>query len=445
MMTIRISKFILTALIIVFVFILACDKYNVVEPRFYSPGDLVDIPWYDSTYTAVKFELEVPDDANINGYVINASGQFISDRLELEETNGDSSVFVWNVWDEGSGGVNPDIYGLILEISIVDSDSNVVKEYQEQLWFDLKYFDKQEFGIETIGQFNSDFYLKGMAYNNNYCYIICFDNLQNNESNGIIVLNCTVNNNPVFENFIELLENPESIKISPSLNIAVVTTHNLWLIFDISIPGEIELIAQDSLDFVDYCFYNDKLYTLRGYEEYGIKTFDLSNPTSEIPVDSLAIPTEYVANLQIKNDRVYISGRYEFYSYDISDPDGIYFIYRYSSPFPICRFDIKDNVIYAVTNRNQVRLYDISDRGRIQYLKPLYYYSTNDVFFQSNYLVIIDRNSINIFDVHDAQNPLLVGRKESWSFKKAFVVEDSILFDLDFRNRLTLNRLTYVD
>jgi hypothetical protein len=60
-------------------------------------------------------------------------------------------------------------------------------------------------------------------------------------------------------------------------------------------------------------------------------------------------------------------------------------------------------------------------------------------------LAIIDRNLIYIFDVRDAQNPLLVGRKESWSFYKAYIVEDSVLFGLNLGNELTLHRLTDVD
>lgn len=368
-MTRQIIKIIIFMPFFLGIFIFSCDKYNVVEPRFFSPDDLVDIPWYDSTYSSVHLTLDIPENARTNQYIINSSGEFISQAV-YRIINADlTSTFIWPLIDLQEELVEEQIYGLIVVTSILDHNNNVAEEYMEQVWFDLDFIEKSNFGIEFQGQYQEVYTLKDFIYYNNCCYILCHHYQGDSYNNGVLVVDCSDKSNPIYSQFISINGTVELIKYSESNNLLGVLTNSLLILYEPSGLGTLDSVSQLSQDIEDFYFYNDKIYTIDDATGYSLKAYDLLSPTNPVLLDSAFIETSGSKNIRIYDDIAYIS-QFEFLiTYDLSEQSNFQLVSSYSLPLGIADFHIYDNYIYIRGHWEQIHLYEISNPGHIEYRK----------------------------------------------------------------------------
>ena len=107
----RLSKTILLSILaFTFITLLSCDKYNIVEPRFY---DVTDIEEIYSENDTVLFQFALPSASNVVCYLIGSAGNIIQ-VFYLGPTAAGYHYVNWN-WRDSDGNKYPEgLYCFIL-------------------------------------------------------------------------------------------------------------------------------------------------------------------------------------------------------------------------------------------------------------------------------------------------------------------------------------------
>jgi hypothetical protein len=364
-----VKRAIILILAILIAVIIACDKYNVVEPRFYSAGDLVDIPWYDSTYISVAVTVQFPQPTMVTSTIYSHDGNLIR-NLE-GGPSGALSEFTW-VWDlkgNDSSMVDEGIYGFIISLDFLsDDEQTVVGHREKQVWFDLKYHNLQAFGLNYCGEYSENLYVHDMATYGDYLYVytgIIDDNLP---AYGLLILNYSDHDNPEFVSFNAIFDQIKKMEIIPESDLLIITVGWTIYLYDLTDPENPDFICyyEPGFPIKDCCANNDCVYFLSYYSTMGVFRVDISDPANPHRLDPLVIAEHNYTKIKVDDNR--LAATFSNGSIDcgivladinaMAPPESSYTI---STEYIITDIGIMNDLVIFATDRNQLFTIDISD------------------------------------------------------------------------------------
>ena len=122
-----------------------CDGYNIVEPRFYSDSDIVDIPicpaeksdppdpiyptelsssicWTDETNRVMRIDLQLPRDSYVTVTIVGSAGNTVATLVD-----GNSFVGLHRITYDASS-LEDGVYAV----------SAVAGDWQDAVWFEIE-------------------------------------------------------------------------------------------------------------------------------------------------------------------------------------------------------------------------------------------------------------------------------------------------------------------
>jgi hypothetical protein len=91
----------------------SCDSYNIVEPRFYSEEDIVDVQWEDASHTWLNISFTLPFAGPYKLYVLGSAGNIVRSYEGMGNTG--LNVITWDRKDNNGGRVEKGVYAILLK------------------------------------------------------------------------------------------------------------------------------------------------------------------------------------------------------------------------------------------------------------------------------------------------------------------------------------------
>jgi hypothetical protein len=89
-----------------------CDSYNIVEPRFYSEEDIVDVQWEDVSHTWLNISFTLPFASPYKLYVLGSAGNIV--RSYEGVGNIGLNVITWDGKNNNGDRVDKGVYAILL-------------------------------------------------------------------------------------------------------------------------------------------------------------------------------------------------------------------------------------------------------------------------------------------------------------------------------------------
>jgi len=103
----------LIAVVLTIICLANCDSYNIVEPRFYSEEDIVDVQWEDASHTWLNISFTLPFARPYKLYVLGSAGNIVRSYEGMGNTG--LNVITWDGKDNNGGRVEKGVYAILLK------------------------------------------------------------------------------------------------------------------------------------------------------------------------------------------------------------------------------------------------------------------------------------------------------------------------------------------
>jgi hypothetical protein len=110
-----IAHLLIAVTMVVFCFA-SCDNYNIVEPRFYSEDDVVDVQWADASHKWIAIAFTLPYASPYKVYVLGSAGNVVCSYEGMGDVG--VNVVIWDVRDKNGGRVDKGVYAILLRAGI---------------------------------------------------------------------------------------------------------------------------------------------------------------------------------------------------------------------------------------------------------------------------------------------------------------------------------------
>jgi len=211
-----------------------------------------------------------------------------------------------------------------------------------------------------------------------------------------------------------------------SNNLAYVTDNNKLEIIDISDPITPNLVGQLELNTSFLCediFGKDNQIYIANYKT--IYLLNVSDPSNPDTVSSFDVGI-FINDIYIVDNTLYAIASYDFYIFDISNPNTITQIGKLKLPdasLGLTRFHVQDNYAYIGTWSDGLYIVDISDLENPE-LNGRFLETSYLVFAQGLYAYVADARYIYILDITDKIIPDIVDRINSIGIPHDIYVDD---------------------
>ena len=91
----------------------SCDSYNIVEPRFYSEEDIVDVQWEDASHRWLNISFTLPSARPYKLYILGSAGNIA--RSYEGMGNAGLNVITWDRKDNNGSRVERGVYAILLK------------------------------------------------------------------------------------------------------------------------------------------------------------------------------------------------------------------------------------------------------------------------------------------------------------------------------------------
>ena len=90
----------------------SCDSYNIVEPRFYSEEDLLDVRWEDASHMWLNISFNLPYASPYKVYVLGSAGNIVRSYKGMGDPG--LNVVTWDGKDNDGRRVDKGVYAISL-------------------------------------------------------------------------------------------------------------------------------------------------------------------------------------------------------------------------------------------------------------------------------------------------------------------------------------------
>lgn len=94
----------------------SCDSYNIVEPRFYSEDDIVDVQWGDASHTWLDISFTLPWVSPYKIYILGSAGNIVRSYGGMGDVG--VNVVTWDRKDNHGRRVDKGVYAISLKAGI---------------------------------------------------------------------------------------------------------------------------------------------------------------------------------------------------------------------------------------------------------------------------------------------------------------------------------------
>lgn len=422
--------------------LLSCDKYNVVQPRFFSEDDLVDIPWLDSTYSSVAVTMQIPEAGIISVKVVGESGELVYPFGGFNLPADREITIVWNLIDNDSRPVDEGIYGFIFGIGEWDVDEHEMDVQEErQIWFELKYHNNQAEGINYIGEYPEDFHHIGdMVADNELLYVYCCGNIGPDTLNGLLALDYSDIENPevvsITNMFSSTTRPTTKIGIAPESNYLIFQNNNNIRIYDISDPEQPEYLDNRFASIEDFCIVGNMMYLLYVDDTKTAGIYDLSSTAGPTLTDSLIIDHHQYFHISINNGIAVFQfcdsyNQYGVVLVNVDDPSSAEILATYNFDERADDIELVNNSLYFSGAYRQLSIMDISDISDSLQVGRLGYPAKNLKIFGDRMLSRSD-NCVWLLDITDNFNPTSVTFFDNLNSCQSAAVSGNFVFIADY-------------
>jgi hypothetical protein len=103
----------------------SCDSYNIVEPRFYSEEDIVDVQWEDASHRRLNIAFTLPEALPYQLYILGSAGEVVRSYKGMGCAG--LNVITWDRKDSNGEEVEDGVYAVSLKAG----------EYKSVYWFEI--------------------------------------------------------------------------------------------------------------------------------------------------------------------------------------------------------------------------------------------------------------------------------------------------------------------